>query len=48
MEGISVPHRKSKYNKSLSSEEIKARNSDILKQSNETTNPWTKLANKFK
>ncbi len=29
-------------------EEIKARNSDILKQSNETTNPWTKLANKFK
>ena len=29
-------------------EEIIARNSEILKQSNETTNPWTKLANKFK
>ena len=29
-------------------EEIRARNENILKQSNETTNPWTKLGNKFK
>jgi len=27
--------------------EINARNAEIMKQSNETTNPWTKMANKF-